>query len=250
MTLWAVSKKMQIPLGNYVFRLRWMVVAVMVVAIWSCLRLGLWQWHKAEQKQAIMLALKPHGDAVELRAQALDIPSHVEALHLQTVMIGGRYLPQYSFFLDNQVVQGQAGFAVITPFLLHDQKHLIWVNRGWVPGFADHQKIPEIQTPEAEQVIRGMFWRQSKTGFRLDKAGSSWQPVQPVIDFSYLRQHVPFSFANVILKLDPAMPAGFVRVWEVPGGQIEKHMSYAYQWFGFALASFMIGLYQMIEKRS
>lgn len=225
-------------------------MVVMGVAIWSCLRLGMWQWHKAEQKQAIMQALKPRGDAVELRTQDLEVPSHVEALHLQTVVIKGRYLPQYSFLLDNQVLDGQVGFNVITPLLLGDQKHLIWVNRGWVAGFADHQKTPEIETPDTEQIIKGLFWQQTKTGFRLDKAASDWQPVQPVIDFSYLRQHVPYSFADVILKLDPAMQAGFARVWEVPGGQIEKHMSYAYQWFGFALASLLIGVYQMIEKRS
>lgn len=104
-------------------------MVVMGVAIWSCLRLGMWQWHKAEQKQAIMQALKPRGDAVELRTQDLEVPSHVEALHLQTVVIKGRYLPQYSFLLDNQVVDGRVGFNVITPLLLGDQKHLIWVDR-------------------------------------------------------------------------------------------------------------------------
>lgn len=241
---------MQIPLGNYVVRVRWMVVCVMVLAIWSCVRLGLWQWHKAEQKQEITRALIHHAGAVEVQAKDLVHPAKVEALHLQTVAVRGHYLPQFSFFLDNQVEQGQAGFHVITPFLLSDQQHVVWVNRGWMAGYADHQKLPTIATSQTEQVIKGLFWHQTKMGFRLDKPSDTWQAVQPVFDFAYLRKHVPYPFPDVILKLDPAMPDGYVRHWDVPAGQVEKHLSYAYQWFGFALASLVIGIYQMIEKRA
>lgn len=222
----------------------------MVLAIWSCVRLGFWQWHKAEQKQEITRALTRHAGALTVQGQDLADAANVEALHLQTVEFKGHYLPQFSFFLDNQVEQGQAGFQVITPFLLSDQQHIVWVNRGWVAGYADHQKLPTVETSTTEQVIKGLFWQQTKVGFRLDKPGESWQAVQPVIDFAYLRQHVPYRFPDVVLKLDPTMPEGYVRHWDVPAGQVEKHLSYAYQWFGFALASLVIGIYQMIEKRA
>jgi len=241
---------MQIPLGNYVVRVRWLVVCVMVVAIWGCVRLGLWQWHKAEQKQEITRALAHHGEAIQPQPQDLDSFAKVEALHLQTVEFKGHYLPQYAFFLDNQVEQGQAGFHVITPFLLSDQLHVIWVNRGWVAGFADHQQTPKISTTQTEQVIQGLFWQQTKVGFRLDKPGKAWQLVQPVLDFAYLRQHVPYTFPYVIIKLAPAVGDGYVRHWDVPAGQVEKHLSYAYQWFGFAVASLVLGLTQMVEKRA
>lgn len=241
---------MQISLGNYVVRVRWLVVCVMVVAIWGCVRLGLWQWHKAEQKQEITRALAHHGEAIQPQPQDLDSFAKVEALHLQTVEFKGHYLPQYAFFLDNQVEQGQAGFHVITPFLLSDQLHVIWVNRGWEAGFADHQQTPKITTTQTEQVIQGLFWQQTKVGFRLDKPGKAWQLVQPVIDFAYLRQHVPYTFPNVIIKLAPAVGEGYVRHWDVPAGQVEKHLSYAYQWFGFAVASLVLGLTQMVEKRA
>ena len=241
---------MQIPLGNYVVRVRWLVVCVMVVAIWGCVRLGLWQWHKAEQKQEITRALAHHGEAIQPQPQDLDSVVKVEAFHLQTVEFKGHYLPQYAFFLDNQVEQGQAGFHVITPFLLSDQLHVIWVNRGWVAGFADHQQTPKITTTQTEQVIQGLFWQQTKVGFRLGKPGKAWQLVQPVLDFAYLRQHVPYTFPNVIIKLAPAAGGGYVRHWDVPAGQVEKHLSYAYQWFGFAVASLVLGLTQMVEKRA
>lgn len=222
----------------------------MLVAMFSCIRLGLWQWHKAEQKQAITQALSSHS-LVSLSTADLHDPLRLQALHLQQVTVTGHYLPQFTFLLDNQVEQGRAGFQVLTPFLLDDStRTVVWVNRGWVAGFADHQKLPEISTSPATQTIQALFWQQGKTGFRLDKPAQGWQKVQQVIDFSYLRQQVPYTFPAVILKLDPAVAQdGFIRHWEVAGGQIEKHLSYAYQWFGFALASLFIGFYQMLEKR-
>lgn len=242
---------MQIPLGNYVFRVRWLVVAVMVVAMWSCVRLGLWQWHKAEQKQAIIQAMTHHGQAIVVQGEDLSQASKVQGLHLQTVTLKGRYLPQFSFFLDNQVApDGRAGFHVLTPLLLTDQQHVIWVNRGWVAGFTDHQRLPEIVTTTAPQEIRGLFWVQTRPGYRLDQPVADWQQVQPVIDFDDIRKHVPYLMPNAIVKLDPAMPEGYLRQWEMPAGQVEKHLSYAYQWFGFALAGCILGLFQMIEKRS
>lgn len=240
---------MQISLGNYVVRVRWLVVCVMVIAVWGFVRLGLWQWHKAEQKQSITRALTQDKNIFRPQPVDLERRDKVDALHMQTTEFRGHYLSQYAFLIDNQVEQGQAGFHVITPFLLSDQRHIIWVNRGWIAGFDDHQKLPTITTSAAEQAIHGLFWHQTKVGFRLDKASQHWQSVQPVLDFAYLRQHVPYIFPDVILKLDPAVSGGYVRNWEVPAGQVEKHFSYAYQWFGFAVASLMIGLTQMLEKR-
>lgn len=241
---------MQISLGHYVLRVRWWVVCVMIVAVYGCVRLGLWQWHKAEQKQAITHALAHKGDVFQPAVSDLSQASRLEAMHLQTLEVTGHYLPQFSFLLDNQIANGRAGFHVITPFLLDDQHHVLWVNRGWVAGFDDHQQVPVVDTPVHLQTIRGLLWLQKKTGFRLDKAGDVWQPVQQVIDFHYLHQQVPYPFPDAILKLDATSRDGFLRQWDVPAGQVEKHMSYAYQWFGFALASLVIGLIQMLEKRA
>ncbi len=248
-TLCSVGVKMQIPLGRYVVRVKWTVVGIMVFAGWACIQLGLWQWHKAEQKQAITQAVTQSNHA--LSPQWKDLANHesLQALHLQTVTFSGHYLPAYSFLLDNQVHQGQAGFHVITPFLI-DDRHLIWVNRGWVAGFAEHNKTPQIDTPTQTLQLTGLFWVPKKTAFRLDQPADRWQAVQSVVDFNYLKTYVPYRFPAAIVKLDPQQAHGYVRAWDVPVGQVEKHLSYAYQWFGFALASLLIGLYQMIEKRA
>lgn len=218
----------------------------------GCIRLGLWQWHKAEQKQAITQALSTGSDRLlDLTNRPTLSAAEVEALHTRTVQLTGHYLPERSFFLDNQMEQGQAGFHVLTPFQLKGQASVILVNRGWVAGFTDHQQLPVIDTGTGEQTVTGMLWHQSKTGFQLGEPDQEWREVQQVVDFDYLQKHFPHPLVpRAILKLDPAVKQdGFFRHWDVPAGQVEKHLSYAYQWFGFALASLLIGLYQMVEKR-
>lgn len=229
-----------------------MVILVVALMVFGCVKLGMWQWHKAEQKQVITLALTDGRlNVVELASQGKLDEEKIEALHTRTVKLTGHYLVEHSFFLDNQVEQGQAGFHVLTPFLLNDHHTVILVNRGWVAGFTNHQQLPAVDTTNGEQTLAGMLWHQKKTGFQLGKPDQTWNKVQQVIDFEYLQQQLPYPLLpHAILKLDPAVPQdGFVRHWEVPTGQVEKHLSYAYQWFGFALASILIGVYQLLEKR-
>lgn len=242
---------MQIALGSYVFKPRLWVLVLVALLVFVCLQLGAWQWHKATQKRAITQALiTGHSTMIALQPGHVALPGLAEALHTRTVQLAGRYLIEYQFLLDNQVEQGQAGFHVMTPFLLSDGKTAILVNRGWVAGFYDHQQLPVVETSPEPQVLSGLWWWQPKTAFRLDKAEPAWSRVQQVVDFDYLRKQLPYALPTVVLKLDPAVSSdGFVRHWDVPAGQVEKHLSYAYQWFGFALASILIGLYQMIEKR-
>lgn len=242
---------MQIVVGDYVFSLRWKVVLIVLMLNVICVKLGLWQWHKAEQKQRWTQALTqgqsrvPHPSAALLRnAQAWP------ALHMQRVALRGRYLSDHVFLLDNQLHQGQAGFHVLTPLLLDDQHTVLWINRGWVAGYAHHQQLPQVTTPEGEQQLTGMLWLQKKTAFRLDAPDTHWQTVQQVIDLDFLKHQLPYTMSGLIMKLDPdALAGGFVRDWQLPAGQVEKHLSYAYQWFGFAVATVLIGLSQMIQKR-
>ena len=250
--LWAVSGKMQIPLGStYVLRLRPLVLLIMTLMIVVCIKLGLWQWHKAAQKQAMADALLHGQSSTEmLDIQRMQEAGYVTQMHMHTVQLTGRYLPEHTFFLDNQVENAQAGFHVLTPLLLPDNQTVLLVDRGWVPGYADHQQLPAVMTSTGEQTVKGLFWQQKKTAFRLDQAGQGWLPVQQVIDFDYLRKQWHYPMPAALFKLDPAISQdGFVRHWSLPAGQVEKNLSYAYQWFGFALASLLIGSYQMLEKR-
>jgi surfeit locus 1 family protein len=49
--------------------------------------------------------------------------------------------------------------------------------------------------------------------------------------------------------LDLASEAGgFVRNWTVSAERITTHMGYAYQWFGFAVATLLIFIYMSVSR--
>jgi len=49
------------------------------------------------------------------------------------------------------------------------------------------------------------------------------------------------------IKLDAASNAGgFVRNWQIPAERITTNLGYAYQWFGFALATLLIYIYMSV----
>ncbi len=53
----------------------------------------------------------------------------------------------------------------------------------------------------------------------------------------------------LVIKLDAKVAeGGFVRNWQIPASRISTHIGYAFQWFGFALASLLIFLYMSIRK--
>lgn len=225
-----------------------MLLTALLVCVF--IQLGLWQWHKAQQRQAMQHALETRLNTQSvLTATQLHQPDIAAVLHSTRIRIVGHYLPQYTFLLDNQVENGQAGFHVLTPFQLKNSQDILWVNRGWVAGYIDHQQQPVIVTSTEEQTISGLAWQIKKTAFQLGTPATDWQKVQPVIDFVRLGQHVPFFTPKMVLKLDATVTRdGYVRQWQLPQGEIEKNMGYALQWFGFAIAAVLIACYQMLEK--
>ena len=59
----------------------------------------------------------------------------------------------------------------------------------------------------------------------------------------------PFSVSTMAIKLDPASEAGgFVRNWTVSAERITTHIGYAYQWFGFAVATLLIFIYMSVSR--
>ena len=100
------------------------------------LGLGIWQWNRAAEKEA----LRSLG---ETRAQAvLNLPAWEESSgqppiqaqdwNRQVTRMRGRWLDRATVYLDNRAESGRAGVHVVSLFQLEDGS-LAWINRGWYP---------------------------------------------------------------------------------------------------------------------
>jgi len=67
------------------------------------------------------------------------------------------------------------------------------------------------------------------------------------MDMKSYAKLVPFEIVPVVLRMSPDNAGGFVRNWVRPDDRIQTHLSYAYQWFGFAIAT--LGIYIFVSFR-
>lgn len=250
-------KQLQFRIHRYVFRPSLIGVVLTFICIPLFIKFGLWQYTKAQQKQAIQSAYQTAeaSDAQDFPLQlSANEASNIEQWNYKRVKVTGRYETQYQFLLDNKVEMNQSGYQVITPFKIANTSQYVLINRGWIAGKASHAELPAFSTPTGQFILTGQVWIPSKKIFTLEDQSTvpspkMWEPVWQNMDMAKYQKNVPFSVSPLAIKLDAGhQPGGFLRNWQVPADRITTHIGYAYQWFGFAFASLLIFLYMSISR--
>ena len=84
-------------------------------------------------------------------------PAELVDLDFLRVRIQGVFEGDKYFLVDNQVVNGRAGYWVVQSFLARSGKRWL-VNRGWVDGGARRAEFPEIPQPGSTLELVGVCW--------------------------------------------------------------------------------------------
>lgn len=225
------------------FRPSFVGTLVTICCIPLFIKLGMWQYTKAEQKQALQAQYD-----VSAANQAEDIPSdlsNIEDLRYKQVKMSGEYVKQYQILLDNQVEGETAGYHVITPLKLDGKDEMVLVDRGWIVASDNHADLPQVDVPTGTQKVFGQIWVPSKKFYTLSSQKASqdkWQTLLQNMDMDAYAKAVPIKVLPVVIRMSPDNQGGFVRNWIRPDDRIVTHLGYAYQWFGFAFAAFAIYL--------
>jgi surfeit locus 1 family protein len=243
--------QMQFRFSNYIFSLSWTGLLVLMICVPLFIKLGLWQYNKAHLKQEIQNSYN-----ASLDTEALSLPAqfdNLDAWKHKKVTVKGHYKTEHQILLDNQVENSRGGFHVLTPLKIEGRDDYVLINRGWIAGGATHTEMPFISTPEELVEIVGLVWVPSKKIFTLESKAqkSQWNKVWQHMDLERYQNSVAIKVLPIVIKLDTKSNAGgFVRNWQLPADKIATNMGYAYQWFGFAIASILIFLYTSIKKTS
>ena len=225
---------MPITIGSRVFAPHWVSTALTLALLVLLITLGRWQLQRADQKRALFDAFAAGTDTTLPVEAATNRYQHVEA--------GGRYEPGRQILIDNMIsADGRAGYYVITPFELASGRWLL-VNRGWIPVGDSRDALPAIGVAAGARRIRGRVDHLPAPGIHLG-------PPQPLSPPFPIRASFPSSAdinavlgarawaGNVeVVLLDRDQPDGYLREWTAPGFPPMRHIGYAMQWFGLALA--------------
>jgi surfeit locus 1 family protein len=234
-----------IRLGSYRFAPTLWPTLVFVVLLCLLMSLGLWQIDRAGDKQAL-IERRADGEA----AAMLDLnrlQSVVESDRYRLASVRGHYDGRQQWLLDNRVYRGQAGYHVFTPFVpegAHAPRLL--VNRGWVSVGASRDFLPQLPVPDGEVTLTGRLDAPASVGIVLGEP-----PLESVedrvvlqsLDIAALERARGLGLLGYALVIDGGEPGGLQYDWSpIPPFGPEKHLGYAVQWFGLAVALTIIYL--------
>jgi surfeit locus 1 family protein len=207
--------------AGYSFRPRAWALAAGALGCVLFIMLGNWQTRRADEKRA-------------LGAQA------------QSVSVTGSFVPRYSVMLDNKLRHGTPGYEVVTPLRLAGSDLHVLINRGWVQAPPTRDLLPEVRTPPGEVRIEGIAIARLPRLLNVDKneKGKRRQTLE-----------LPAFSAETGLRLEPriieqhsATDDGLLREWPRPDTGVEKHESYALQWYSFAGLALILALVFSFRK--
>jgi surfeit locus 1 family protein len=215
-------------------------LAALVVAV-VCVRLGIWQLHRLVERKALNAAVE-----ARLMDPPLDIatpPLDTVGLLYRRVRLQGTYDNAHAIVIAERTYQGNPGVHLLTPLRLPGGA--ILVNRGWLPS-------PDARTVDVGRfdttgvvVVVGLV-RPFRLGRRLVQPPSTgvfqrvWYGYDPTIP-----RHFPYPVASVYVQALPAAtpatgglrlgPQTLPAALPAPPLSNGSHLSYAIQWFSFAL---------------
>jgi surfeit locus 1 family protein len=224
-------------IANRTFAPTLLAVAITIAAVVIFVRLALWQLGRAGEKDELQTQYAAgQRSVVELTAANAATLSQY-----QRVSARGRYDSAHQILLDSMPsAMGQPGYRVVTPFEL-EQGGWLLVDRGWHRPGATRSVLPDVTVEGNTRTIVGQLSILPRPGVRLGPApggDKKWPrvmnwPEQATIESALERKVLPG-----LVLLDADQPDGYERVWQARMDMgSDRHLSYAVQWFGFALAA-------------
>src|SRR5512141_1169972 len=145
---------MRMRMGALSFAPRPVPTIAAILAITLTVSLGRWQMHRAEEKEARQAMLESRTAEPPLRLTG-SVPS-AEPLLFRRVHAEGDWLPERQIYIDNQIHDGRAGFAVVTPLRLRGSASTVLVNRGWEPRGTEYPRAPRVDAPAGPVAVDGI----------------------------------------------------------------------------------------------
>jgi cytochrome oxidase assembly protein ShyY1 len=223
---------------SFLLRPKWIAFHLLVFgSIALMIWLAFWQLDRLDQRRAFndLVAAQidqPPTPLDQLLAEAGDDP---ESIEWRQTIVTGRYLPEQILWF-NRSQDGIAGDNVLTALVMENGTTTVVVNRGFVPLGADVPKAPSVET----ELLARVRMPQERQRGELTDTGEAGAAVTEVrrIDLGQLSAQLPGEVAPVYLDLIDAIPAvGPNDPVPLPEPTLDEgpHLSYAAQWFIFAL---------------
>ena len=223
------------------FQRKWLLATLLVVAGTAlCIRLGIWQLDRLDQRRAF------NHQVESMRAMPIldlnqDVPDELSNMEWRAVKVHGKYDFEHQVALRNQYYGSEYGYHLLTP-LIFDEGKAILVDRGWIPaeGNATPRDWQKYNEPEEASLAGQIRLEQTKPRFggvadAIPVDGSRLE-IWNNADLENITKQLPYASLPVYLQPDVDVndtipPIPYQPTIELTEG---PHFGYALQWFTFA----------------
>jgi len=226
------------------FSREWLLTTILVVVGSAvCIRLGIWQLDRLEQRRQFNAQFEAMRSSIPLDLNTYE-SDDLASMEWRKIKVIGEYDFGNQVAIRNQYHNNQYGYHLIAP-VLFDGKAVL-VDRGWIPAEGNSQPDDWRKYDETGPAnIKG----QIRLGYSKPVIGGVEDPV-PVgsekiflwnnLDLGKMSMQLPYPILDIyiqpdVVKGDETPPVSFQPVIEISDG---PHMGYAMQWFTFAAILF------------
>ncbi len=202
-----------------------------VAAALVCVRLGIWQLDRLDQRRTANAAIVAAKGQVPVELTSLT-PSDAVEIPYRPVTVRGTYDGANELILYGRSLGGVNGNHVLTPLEPTDGGPLIVVDRGWVPIEMDAPPLEEAPASEGEVEVAGTLQSPDAEG-----GGALDSTTVSRIDLTQIEATLGrpvFPMVLVARSQDPPPAGDLPRPVPLPDLGEGPHLSYALQWFAFA----------------
>jgi surfeit locus 1 family protein len=223
----------------------WGTIVVAIIAL-LCIRLGIWQLQRLEQRRARNAATQMRMREPPLQLSALR--DDTSGLIFRRVVLNGSYDDAHTVIIAGRSLRGVPGVHVLTPMLIGGAAVL--VNRGWMPSAdAARIEVDSIREPAASNLTALI------TPFPEDygrpPATDAFHRVWFQMNGHQMRSQFPYRepVLPLIVQILPHTGQPLYPIRLKPPEMAEgPHLGYAIQWFSFATIA-VVGWLILVRRR-
>lgn len=206
------------------------LVAVAFTALFA--GLGVWQLHRAQEKESLAAAFE-----AQRRLPPLDVgsePVEIAAHRYRDAVARGRFAKNHQIYVDNVVLDGRPGYEVFTPLALEGGQGHVLIDRGWLAQGASRTERPSVPVPDGEVTISG--WLDHPRSLPVIVAGdipanaSFW----PYLDIDTLAKRLDAPLPRYVIHAAAPQDSALRQKAPEFDAKMGMHIGYAIQWFAFA----------------
>ncbi|HEX7005244.1 MAG TPA: SURF1 family protein [Trueperaceae bacterium] len=229
---------------------------------------GFWQLRRLEQRTKENDLVEARMEAEPVRLSSLleavgpdtngvrSADGGLEELAYRRAFVAGTFAPEQEILLRSRSRDGQPGWHLLTPLVRSDGSAVL-VDRGWVPRALDEPPVEEAAPPAGQVRAEGIVRLEEDPPEGWAASISPRDPPEGELERAYyvdvdrLAPQYPFDVAPVYLQLtalEPPHPERLPLLPQQPEFSRGPHLSYAVQWFSFALIG-LVG-YAILLRRT